>query len=277
MMKIRFFAAAACCALCLALSACGSSSAGRPDAAVLLREARTAADSMSSCAASVSDELVFSANSRQHTRSAKTDLVYAANPFGLKSVQSSGIDGVSADSETYLITENGGISFYCRTSSGWQKSSAENLDVTPSAQIDILKLLGESESQTYVRDVSIGTHNTHKIELKLQNEALRSTIENIVTLSGMAGGSKTIVQTLLDSAPALYGYCYVDAESGEPLRIELDASDALNQIFEKVSGSSISVKISKCVLRGDFSDFGSASAVSLPDEAKNAVSVQAKG
>ena len=232
---------------------------------------------MSSCTASVSDDLIFTANGRQHTCSAKTDLVYGANPFALKSVQSTVNDGTSAGIETYLISEDSGVGFYCKTASGWQKSGAETMDASPSAQIGILKLLSETESQTYVRDVSVGSRSTHKIELKLRSEVLRSTIENIVTLSGMAGGSKTIVQTLLDSAPDLYGYCYVDAENGEPLRIELDAADALNQIFQRVSGSSVSVKVSKCVLRGDLSDIGSAPAVVLPDEAKNASPVQAKG
>ena len=275
MKLFKYFAAAVCAAACCTLAAC--TTASTPDAGALVREAATLAGSMKSCSATVSDELVFTANGKQMTQNSQTELVYFSDPFALKSVQTVTDGSETVSSETYTLTENNSLYFYCKTSSGWQKSSVENLDTTCFSQIGFLSLLNESTEQKYVRDTTVGSRNVRKIELKLESEALRSTIENIVTLSGMGGSSKTIVQTLLDSAPDVYGYCYVDTENGQPLRIEMDASDALNKIFQGISGSSVTVKVTKCVLTGELSDIGSAAEIVLPEEARSATSVQAKG
>ena len=272
-MKISRLAAAAAFSMIYLLAACGS----RPDAGVLLREAKARAASAGSCAAVTVSELSFTANGAGHSFRSKTELVYRADPFAVKSAQSSQNDGAAGNSETYTVTEDGRLSFYCKTPSGWQKSDAGDLDTSPAAQIAALRLLDETESQSYVRETETGSRKTHKIELKLKSEVLRGFVENIVTASGMANGSSTAVQALLDGAPAVYGYCYADAETGDPLRLELDAADALNQIFGNIDGSPVKISVSACRTVCDLSAFGSAPAVALPEEAKNASSVQAEG
>ncbi len=233
---------------------------------------------MKSCGAEVDSTLVFTSNGSPHSFRSTDKIVYHADPFAVKSVQSVNDDGSAGNSESYTVAENGGISFYCRTSaSGWKKTGAENLDTSPSAQIGILQVLGDAEDQKYVRETEIGAQKVHKIELKLKNEILRSTVENIVTASGMGNGSKTIVQTLLDSAPAIYGYCYVGADSGKLVRLELDAADELNAVFQNIDGSSVKVAVSQCKIAGDFSGIDGTPAAVLPQEAKSASSVQAEG
>ena len=138
-------------------------------------------------------------------------------------------------------------------------------------------MLDNVDDQKYVRETEIGSQKVHKVELKLKNEVLRSTIENIVTASGMGNGSKTIVQTLLDSAPAIYGYCYLSIDSGKLVRLELDATDAVNLIFQSIDGNPVKITVSKCEMSGDFSGIDSTSAVVLPGDAKSASSVQAEG
>lgn len=264
-----FFAAATVCLL--------TSCSGGPDAGALMREAKNSVSTMKSCSASVGSTLIFTANGSRHNLQSTDKISYSANPFAVKSVQSSSGDGSSPNSETYTVTENGGISFYCKTASGWEKTGAENLDTSPAAQIAILQMLGDTDDQKYVRETEIGSQKVHKIELKLKSEVLRSTIESIVTSSGMGSGSKTIVQALLNSAPAIYGYCYVGVDSGKPVRLELDATDAMNQIFQNIDGSSVKITVSKCEMSGDFSGIDSTPAVVLPPEAKSASSVQAEG
>lgn len=262
----------AAAAVCL-LASCS----GQADAGVLVRETKSDAGTMKSCSAAISNTLVFTANDSQHTFQSSSNVIYAANPFAVKSVLTSNNDGKNDKSETYTVTENGGLSFYCKTASGWQKTGAENLDTSPFSQIDTLRLLNNVEDQKYVRETTIGSQKVHKIELKLKSEVLRSTIENIVTASGMGGNSSTIVQTLLDSAPTVYGYCYIGMDSGKLVRLELDETDVLNQIFQNIDGSSVTVKISKAQISGDLSNIDSAPKVVVPDEAKTASSVQAQG
>lgn len=268
----RLFAALIVLPFCL-LGGCSKG----PDAGVLLREARSGAEKMTSCSADFEQTLVFTADGAQHTYSSSNRILYSAKPFALKSVQSIQNDGISDGGETYTVTEGGRLNFYCKTDGVWRKTDAGDLDTAPARQVDILRLLSDAQDQEYVRETTLNSRKVHKIELKLSSEALRSAVENIVTATGMADDSKTVVQTLLDSAPELYGYCYIGADSGRIVRIEADLSEAADRIFQNIDGGRVSVRVSKCEISGDISDIGAAPAVVLPEEAKSASSVQAYG
>ena len=268
--RISILAAAA--AICFA-SGCGA----KEDAGVLFREAKSNAEHLQSCDATFDSTLIFTADGTRHTFQSSDESVYNAKPFALKSLQTYQNDGTEGKSESYTVTEGGGLWFYCKSASGWQKTGAQNLDTSPFSQIDILSLLDNVKSEKYVRETTLNSRGVHKIELELGSDAIRSTIENIVTATGMAGNSKTIVQTLLDSSPPLYGYCYIGTDSGEPERLELDATEALNQIFQNIDGSSVKISVSKYEISGDITKINQAQPVVLPEEAKKAQSVQAFG
>ncbi|MCI1982458.1 MAG: hypothetical protein LKJ45_04745 [Oscillospiraceae bacterium] len=273
-MKLKkILAAAAACAVLFLTAAC---SAGT-DAGVLFREAKMGAEQMKSCSASMKSTLVFTANGTRHEFLSSSAMTYTADPFALKAVQSSQNDGQKSSSETYTVTENGGLWFYGKNAGGWQKTSAAGLDTSPLQQIDVLTLLQYVKDEKYVRETTLNSRKVHKIELKMDSGALRSTIENIVTASGMAGDSKTIVQTLLNSAPPVYGYGYIDTDSDRLVRIELDTSQILDQVFQNIDGSSVTIHVTKSIISGDISNIGRAPAVALPEDAKAASSVQACG
>lgn len=248
-----------------------------PNAGVLVREAASGISGMKSCTASVNNTLVFTVNGTRHSFQTKNDLTFNASPFALKSALSSNSDGSSNSSVTYTMTENGAVGFYCKTATGWQKSQVQDLNPSPTSQISILQMLNNVEDEKYVRQTEIGSQKVHKIELKLKSEILRSTIENIVTVSGMGSGSKTVVQTLLDSAPTIYGYCYIGVDSGKIVRLDMDAADPVNQIFQGIDGSTVRIMVEKCGMSGDFSGIDATASVSLPQEARDASAVEAKG
>ncbi len=255
------------------LSSCGQ----QADAGVIMREVKTDAEEMKSCSVSTTSSLKFTANGQQHSFQSSSKIDYHSSPFAMKSVQTSHSDGENSSSESYTVPENGTTDFYCRTSSGWQKTDAKDLDPSPFSQISIMQMLNQVQDQKYVRKTEVDSQKVHKIELHLKNEILRSTVENIVTASGMGENSKTIVQALLDSAPDIYGYCYINAGSGHLVRLELDAADEVNHIFQNIDGSTVKIKVSKCQICGNFSRIDNAPAVILPDGAKNASATQAKG
>ena len=95
--------------------------------------------------------------------------------------------------------------------------------------------------------------------------------------SGMGDGSQTLVQELLASTPAVYGYCYIGKDDGRLLRMELDTTEALNTVFSKISGDSVKVSISKSVLTGELFNCNAAAPVELPPEAASAQTVEAAG
>lgn len=255
------------------LSGCG----GRPDAAVLFREAKADADRIESCSASFDNTLVFTANGEKHSFHTSNKIVYHARPFALKSDQTSALDGVSGGGETYTAEEGGRLWSYYNASGKWKKTDAQGTSTSPEDQIDILRMLDGVGDQKYVRETTCDSQKVHKIELKLQSEVLRSTIESIVTSSGLAKGSSTVVQALLDGSPDLYGYCYISVDGGQIVRVELDAAQALNTIFGNIDGSDVAVNVSECLIAGNLSDIGSAPAVTLPEGASDASSVEAYG
>jgi hypothetical protein len=260
--------------LICSLAACSGS---KPDADVLMREAKTNANAIQNCTAMISSTLTFTANGKQNTFQTGNQIVYWAKPFAIKSTQTSLLGGKTGSSVSYTVTDAKGLWFYSDSGSGWQKTSAGNIDTTPLAQVDILRLLGSVKSQKYVREVTLNSKKVHKLELTFQSEVLRSTIENIVTATGMGQGSQTIVQTLLDSADDVYGYCYIDESTSEIVRIELDATEAINHIFKNIDGSGITVSLSKCEIYGDITNIGKAPAVELPPQASAAQNVEAAG
>lgn len=247
------------------------------DAGVLLREAKSSSESIQSCAAEYQQNLVFTANGAQHVISSSNQIIYEAEPFALKSMQKIQTDGSNSSSETYTMTEGGKLYFYCKPNGVWQKTDAGNLDTSPPAQVDILRVLNNSEDEKYVRKTTLDSQSVHKVELKLSHEILRSTLERIVTVTGLSHDSNTIVQTLLNSAPDLYGYCYIGTDTGKIVRVEADLTDAVNQIFQNIDGSSVSVHVTSCKISGSISSVDSESVVSLPEDARNASSVQAYG
>lgn len=272
MKRIGTISAVILAAACL-LSGCSHG----PDAGVLLREAKADAQGMQSCTASIRQTLVFTADGAQHTLSSSNQIQYTAKPFALKSVQTAQNDGTSGGSETYTVTEDGRISFYFQPNGVWQKTDAGNLDTDPAAQVDILRLLDDAQDQSYVRQMTLDGQDVHKIELRLSSEALRSSVESIVTAAGMADDSSTVVQALLDGAQPLYGYCYVSVDTGRIVRIEADLTQEADRIFQNIDGSDVKVHVTKCEISGDISAIDNTPAAELPKEAKDAASVQAYG
>lgn len=260
--------------LCIfSLSACSK----KVDADVLVREAKSNSESIKNCTADITNTLEFTASGKKYTYKSSTENVYFAEPFSLKSTQSSQIGEKADKFVTYTITDNGGIWFYTHTNDGWQKTSAGTVSKTPTDQIDVLRMLNNATGQKYVRETELNSIKSDKLELTFKSEVLQSTIETIVTASGMGSGSKTIVETLINSTPDIYGYCYVDKNSGQIIRIELNAEDALNKVFKNIEGNNIEINISKCEISENVKDIGKAPAVELPPEAAAAQTVKAAG
>lgn len=249
----------------------------KADAGLIYREAKSNAENIKSCETSMTGTLRFTANGKPYASQTSSRILFHEAPFALRSVQSLQNNGTAAEQETYTVTQRGKLWFYYKSGSVWKKTEARNLDTSPGAQIDLLRMLNTVTAEKYVRQTALDGKPVHKLELNFSSEALRSSIEAIVSSTGMSKGSKTIVQTLLDSAPAVYGYAYIDTATGQFVRIEYDFTDALNGIFQKIDGSSVQVQVEKCAFSGDIGKIGSAPGVALPADAKSASSIEASG
>ncbi|NLJ31749.1 MAG: hypothetical protein GX424_09145 [Clostridiales bacterium] len=261
--------------LVLSMAACG----GEPsaDAGVLVREATGNANGLLSCTASMSSTVEFTANAKPYSFQTSHSVAYQAKPFTLKSTQKSTAAGAADSSESYTAADGDKIWFYSNTDGKWQKTAAGNIDTTPIAQVDVLRLLSDVKSEKYVRETTLNSKSVHKIELTFDSDVLRGTLESIVTAAGMGQGSSTIVQSLLDSADTVYGYCYIDKDSGQLVRVDLDATETVNRVFHNIDGGNVTVNISKCVLSGTIGDINRAVDVQLPAAASAAQEVQAQG
>lgn len=268
---IRPFFTLALCALLLC-TAC--SSGGQPDPAVLLREALSQANALESCESSFSSSLAFSTGAEKQQFRSSLSSVYFANPFCLKSTQDT---GAGSPAVTYTMTEDGQCWFYAESDGVWLRTPAETLNTTPLEQIEVLRLLKDAADPRMVREEEVDGTPAYKLEITFPAEALRSSIETIVTASGMGGGSQTLVQELLGGVPSVYGYCYIGKDSGELLRAELDTTEALNTVFSKISGDSVKVSVSQSVLSGELHSRNAVPSIALPPEAAGAQTVEAAG
>lgn len=267
---ILLLTAAVICSLC-------SCSKNSPDAGVIMREAQNSAEKMGSCESTYKRTLIFSAGGNQYDCASASDISYVSNPFTLKSVQTSKNGNSQSENESYTVTSGNKLWYYCKSGGTWQKTEAAGLNTSPLEQLDALRLLKQTESYNYVREMDYSSQRVHKIEVKFKDEILRSTIEDITDKTGMAKNSKTIVQTLLDSAPDIYGYCYVNKSSGNIVHIEADVTDAVNSVFKNIDGASVKISVSKCDISGDIKSIGKKINISLPEDAENAADVQAYG
>ena len=267
---IAFLTVAAVCSLC----ACSKNS---PDAGVIVREAESNAEKMESCKAEYRRSLSFSADGKKYECDASSNISYTAKPFALESVETSADGGSKSENESYTVTSGGKLWYYCKSGSTWQKTEAADLNTSPLEQIDALRLLKSAGSYKFVRETAYGSQNADKIEAKFKNEILRSTIEDITGKTGMAANSKTIVQTLIDGAPDIYGYIYVNKGTGNIIHIEADVTDAVNSIFKNIDGSDVKINVGKCEITGGITDIGKKNGISLPADAESAADVQAYG
>lgn len=250
---------------------------GNPDAGLLFREAKANSAQIKSCGATMESTLVFDVDGKKYTALFSNQIQYTANPFALKSVQTSQYDGPPSQTTGYTVTQGGKLWFYGEVGGRWQKSAIQNMDTTPGEQVDILRLTGYATGEKYVRREDLNSRQVHKLELTMSSEVLRSMVESIVSASGMGNGSKTIVQTLLDGAPPVYAYAYVDAQSAQFARLECDMSDALDGVFQNIDGSSVKVHVEKASVSGNVSGIGTSQSFSLPAGAASASSVEASG
>lgn len=253
------------------------SAADLPDADMLFREAMTNANALTSCDAAYQSALEITFEGEKISFTSENTITYAAAPFMLKSFQTSDLAGASGQAETYTAAEADGIWVYANSGDGWTRTLAGELDTTPMTQIDILRLIPQVASQKMIRSEDISGQKAYKLELTLKSEVLRSAIENIVTSTGIGEGSATIVDTLLATAPELYGYAYISAEDGQFLQFDVDGAEALNTILSHIDGMDASIKVNKYVLSGSLSSLNQAEAPVLPDEAKNGETISAVG
>lgn len=273
-MKHWWKQAVCACILCFSLCCTACSPNSQPDPAVLLREALSQANALESCESRFSNDLEFNAGTEQQTFHSAVSSVYFADPFCLKSTQDT---GAGSPTVTYTMTEDGSCWFYAETEDGWLRTPAETLNTTPLEQIEILRLLKQATGPQFVREEDVEGTPAYKLEVTFPADILQSSIEAIVSASGMGDGSQTLVQELLTSTAEVYGYCYIGKDDGRLLRVELDTTEALNTVFNKISGDSVKVSVSKSVLTGELFNCNAAAPVELPPEAASAQTVEAAG
>lgn len=273
-MKHWWKQAVCACILCFSLCCTACSPGSQPDPAVLLREALSQANALESCESRFSSDLEFNAGTEQQTFHSAVSSVYFADPFCLKSTQET---GAGSPTVTYTMTEDGSCWFYAETEDGWLRTPAETLNTTPLEQIEILRLLKQATGPQFVREEDVEGTPAYKLEVTFPADILQSSIETIVSASGMGDGSQTLVQELLTSTTEVYGYCYIGKDDGRLLRVELDTTEALNTVFNKISGDSVKVSVSKSVLTGELFNCNAAAPVELPPEAASAQTVEAAG
>ncbi len=243
------------------------------DPEVILREALANSEKLASCEATYRYSLTYRSEEKETQVSTSVDSTYFSDPFRLREERTT--DGTA--STTYLDAEGQDTWYYAKMEDGWKKVNVENQDRSPTKLLPSLSLLKSAEQPKLVREEEWNGTPAYKLELSFPAETLQNTIAEIVAASGMGNGSQTLVPALLESVPPLFGYGYIARDSGLPLALELDATDALNTVFSNIDGESVRITVSESIISGTIRNPNSAAPFDLPPEAAAAETMEAAG
>lgn len=243
------------------------------DPEVILRESLAKSEKIANCEATYRYSLTFHSEEKETRVSTSVDSTYFSSPFRLKEERTTN----GTTSTTYLEAEDQDIWYYAKMEDGWKKVNVENQDRSPTKLLASLNLLKSAEQPKLVREEEWDGTPAYKLELSFPADTLHNTIAEIVAASGMGNGSQTLVSALLESVPPLFGYCYIAKESGLPLALELDATDALNTVFSNIDGDSVQITVSESIISGTIRNPDSADPFDLPPEAAAAEIMEAAG
>lgn len=243
------------------------------DPEVILRESLAKSEEIASCESSYRYSLTYRSEEKETQVSTSIDSTYFSSPFLLREERST--NGTA--STTYLLAENQDIWYYAKMEDGWKKVNVDHQDRSPTKLMASLSLLKSAEQPKLVREEDWNGTPAYKLELSFPAETLQNTIAEIVATSGMGNGSQTLVPTLLESVPPLFGYCYIARDSGLPLALELDTTDALNTVFSNIDGGSVRITVAESTISGTIRNQNNADLFDLPPEAAAAEMMEAAG
>lgn len=243
------------------------------DPEVILRESLAKSEQIANCEASYRYSLIYASEEKETQVSSSIDSTYFSSPFRLREERTT--NGTA--STTYLNAEDQDVWYYAKMEDGWKKVNVENQDRSPTKLLPSLSLLKSAEQPKLVREEEWDGTPAYKLELSFPAETLHNTIAEIVATSGMGNGSQTLVPALLESVPPLFGYCYIAKDSGLPLALELDTTDALNTVFSNIDGDSVQITVSESVISGTIRNPDRTDPFDLPPETAAAEIMEAAG
>ena len=278
----------------------GCQGGSQPDGGAIFREAYAKAEAASGSTSWYESNFSFSpsglsalteesagdsaeAAEGEQSYSMRSDTVYRKDPFGLYTVSVSNTAGTPGSMETYIVEGENEYLFYTSSGDGWTKSSGAQMDTDPASQVELLKLLSESTSQSYLREEELDGILCHKLEVTFSGEALRNVVETVVSASGMdssgSGLSGLLVESLSnrEDGDAVRGYCWIEKDSGLLAKLEIDGGDILQKTFSSIDGAENGVTIGECKISGGFTEIEGGTFPDLPEEAQNASSTEAVG
>ncbi len=303
---------AACLLPGLLLAGCRGDSGSQPDAGAIFREAYAKAEDAAgstswyesrfsfspSGAGALTDGLTDGSEHADGAASGETsgsqadgsreyslrsDAVYRKAPFGLYTVSVSNAAGTPGTLESYAVEGDGEFLLYTASGEEWTKSSSKELDTSPKEQVELLKLLSQATSQSYLREEEYGGAMCHKLEMTFTGEALRNVVETVVSASGMdisgSGLSGLLVESLSnrEDGDAVRGYCWIEKDTGLLAYLEIDAGEILQKTFSSIDGAENGVTIEECKITGGFTEVEGGTFPDLPEEAQSASSTEAVG
>ena len=284
----------------LFFAGCQGGQGGQPDAGAIFREAYTKAEDSAGSTSWYESSFSFSpsgtaalTNGEAETETAgdaggqsyslRSDTVYRKEPFGLYTVSVSNAGGTPGTLESYTIKGDGEYLLYTASDDVWTKSSLQEMNTDSKEQVELLKLLSQAKSQSYLREEELDGILCHKLEITFTGEALRNVVETVVSASGMDASGSGLAGLLVGSlsnredGDAVRGYCWIEKDTGLLTRVEIDGAEILQKTFSSIDGAENGVTIQECKITGGFTEVEGGTFPDLPEEAQSASSAEAVG
>lgn len=289
---------ALCCALFLLMgTACGGSSAGGHAAGneadtAAVNEALKKLDGCTSCVVTqvteIEETLVEEGITYEHTGVTQTEITLISSPklrMKNENLSQANYDGqeVSQHTISYILPKDGGYIEYYFDGTTWYYVIAEDETAIPSVRVldlaAMFMLNVESFGKTATETLDSG--KAHRYDAHLGGTALVSFLESngyLSSITSMSENQQNKIKTNLASdLDSLVLSVWVDAESGYPVRFELELSSVLMELEESINktlGNTTSDSqwdLKTYTMTMILSDLNAVEEIVIPAEAENAI------
>lgn len=176
------------------------------------------------------------------------------------------------DVDTYIMKEGDTYYTYMNTMDTWMKQeiasdAIEDEIATYSDQVNMDVYIKNMKNFSLTGEEKIGEKDTYKIEGTISGDSIKEIMENSTVGDFAAVDLEGIdFAAMGDLAVSLW----VGKDDFTPVKIYMDMTAMLNSMM---TADEAGVTVSSCILELEYTGFGTVTDITLPEEAKNAISM----
>lgn len=176
------------------------------------------------------------------------------------------------DVDTYIMKDGDSYYTYMYSMDTWMKQALPSDDLIESFenysdQIDMNLYIKNMKNFSLAGEETVGDKETYKIEGTISGDSLKEIVENIELAETAGVDAEAFDYSSVGDLPLSI---WVSKDDFKPVKIYMDLSSMMGSIM---STQGLGVTVPVCTVEVEYTGFGTVTDIVLPEEAKNAVSL----